>query len=165
MDPLIILNLVSTIAIVCSMVFAGLEVRHAQQQRSRQASLRFMESIVSADFVQAMRLVLSMPVGLSRVEFEQRLGEATDALTFFLGTCESLGLLVFRHEIKLDLVDEMLPLVPCWARLSRYIEDYRAEVDRPTMWEWMQWLVERLEQRESKRPRQPAFLAHRSWHE
>ena len=80
---------------------------------------------------------------------------------------ESLGILVYRREITLDLIDDYFsgPITFGWRRLSRYMNDIRKESGRETMGEWFQWLAERLQERESKAPPVPANVAFRDWHE
>jgi len=49
MDLATALTLVSTIAIVCSGVFAGIQVRNAQKQRSCEAAYQLIRSILSPE--------------------------------------------------------------------------------------------------------------------
>ncbi len=163
----IILNLISTTAIVCSVIFAGIQVRNAQKQRANEASSQLIHSIVSTDFSKALRLVLSLPDGLSKGDVETQARDQMDTIFFFLGMSETLGIFVHRCEIKLDLVDDLLsgPLVLSWRKLGGFVTEYRKLLGRDTMYEWYQWLVERMIERESKSVPVPAYLAHRNWHD
>ncbi len=162
-----ILSLVSTAAVVCGVIFAGIQVRNAQKQRSNEASTQLIYSIVSTDFLKAMRLVLSLPDGLSKQELEAHVKDQLDTVFFFLGMSETLGIMVYRYEVKLDLVDDLLsgPLILSWHKLGGYVTEYRKLLGRDTMYEWYQWLVERMVERESKNAPVPAYLAQRGWHE
>lgn len=167
MELPVILSLVSTVAVICSVIFAGVQVRNAFRQRSREAALGLANSIANPDFLKAMRFVLSLPDGLSKKDIEERVQGQTGEIYYFLGTCESLGILVFHRELSLDLIDDILsgPLVLAWRKLGRFVTEYRNELHRDTMYEWFQWLAERMQARESKHSPVPAYTAHRDWRE
>ena len=44
-------------------------------------------------------------------------------------------------------------------------EEMRAIGNRDTYYEWVQWLAEQFEKRESKIPVVPSYIAHRDWKE
>ena len=80
-------------------------------------------------------------------------------------TWESLGILVYRGEVDLDLVDEFFsgPIKVSWRKLQGHVLGEREMLGRETIEEWFQWLTERLAERESERPRVPAHIAHKYW--
>ena len=82
-----------------------------------------------------------------------------------IGTWERLGILVFRQEISLDLVDDAYsgPIVQTWEKLKDYILEFRQLVQRDTAFEWFQWLAERMQERESGITVLPAYQAHKNW--
>lgn len=85
---------------------------------------------------------------------------------FLVGlTWESLGVLVFRREITMDLIDDFFSgaIVLSWRKLHAYVEEDRRTLDRETVWEWFQWLAERVAEREREVNPVPAHLAHRDW--
>ena len=86
-------------------------------------------------------------------------------LTALLATWESLGILVFNHEIPLQMVDDFYSgtLAQSWRKLQRYVEELREATARPTRWEWFQWLAERMQEGESDTPPIPAYVQHRKW--
>jgi hypothetical protein len=43
------------------------------------------------------------------------------------------------------------------------VEEDRRITERDTVWEWFQWLAERMSEREKSVPPVPAHIAHRSW--
>lgn len=85
-------------------------------------------------------------------------------LQMLLGTWESLGILVHRHEIDFEIVNDFYSgsIVPSWRKLEHFVEELRAETNRETRWEWFQWLAERIIERESSEPSVPAQVAQRA---
>ena len=75
-------------------------------------------------------------------------------VTALLATWESLGILVFNHEIPLQMVDDFYSgtLAQSWRKLQPYVKELREATARPTRWEWFQWLAERMEEGESDTP-------------
>jgi hypothetical protein len=80
-------------------------------------------------------------------------------------TWESLGVLVFRREVTLDLVDDFFsgPILLSWQKLRVAAQEERRALDRETGLEWFQWLAERMMEREKLSPPVPAYIAHRDW--
>lgn len=165
MDAAVALNLVSTIAIVLGLFFAGVQVRQAQRDRTRDAQMVLVNSFNTPAFMHSMRLVIDIPDGLSRTEVEAHLrGDETD-LYYWLGTMEGLGLLVFHRSVSIDLVDFAFagPIIASWHKLEAYCRARRDELQRESMHEWFQWLAERLEEYEAHEGREAAQIKYRDW--
>jgi len=108
---------------------------------------------------------MSLPDSLSKKAIDEQVGDQDDLLEYWVGAMETLGVLVFHHEIDLDLVDDFFSgqIVVSWRKLSRWVEDFREETQRPTMAEWFEWLVDRMRERVSIEPPVPAYITHRDW--
>ena len=159
------LSLVSTLAIVAAGVFAGMQVRQLNRQRARDSALQLSHSFQTPEFVSAVNIVFDLPGGLSKREIETRLGDRLTNVLVMFGTFESLGILVFRREIEISLVEDFCggAIVLAGRRFKRYLADMQESSDRATYYEWFQWLYERFEDRESQKPAIPAFVVHRNW--
>ena len=81
----------------------------------------------------------------------------TSVLVMF-GTFESLGILIFRGELDIRLVDDFFSGIIIFAgrKFKNYLEEARNASNRQTYYEWFQWLYEQFEKRESKTPPIPA---------
>ncbi|HLP14260.1 MAG TPA: hypothetical protein VK177_20175 [Flavobacteriales bacterium] len=167
MNTPVVISIVSSSAIVISAVFAGIQLRYVQKQRARDAEMLLVRSFQTADFMKGMSLALNLPEGLSKKEIFELIGEDKGYLLLWLGTWESLGIMVYRHEISLSTLDDYFsgPLIISWKKLARYVEDDRKDLQRDTMHEWFQWLAERMIERESKNPAKPAHLDKKNWKE
>ena len=94
------------------------------------------------------------------------MGDKMDLVYSLMTTWESLGILVYRGEASLDLVDDFFsgPITISWDKLQQYVTEERGEQERETIGEWFQWLDDRMKDRESLNPPEPAHIAHRDWH-
>jgi len=164
MDVSTIAELVTAVTLVVGAIFAVVQVRHLSASRKREAALELLHSFQTVEFIKALRIVIGLPTGLSKKEIEERLGENMDYFNAFVVTWESIGVLVFRGEISLDLVDDFFGgfIVVSWEVVKGAVEENRTKL-WPRSAEWYQWLVERLTERQSTSPAVPAYIKYRDW--
>jgi putative heme iron utilization protein len=88
-----------------------------------------------------MNLVYNLPDELSKEEVENLLGKKFHLVYALMTTWESLGILVFRGEVDLDLVDEFFsgPIKISWRKLQGHVLGEREMLGRDTIEEWFQW--------------------------
>ena len=166
MDISTIANLINAIAVTAGVIFAAAQIRQYRQRRQRDAMLELVRSFQSPAFTAALRRVLSLPDGADSAKIREVLGpDGEDAVYLVSLTWESLGVLVYRREVTLDLVDDFFsgPLVISWQKLKVYSEEWRRTLRRETGNEWFHWLAERMLEREKTSPPIPAYVAHRQW--
>src|SRR6266700_2485190 len=154
MDISTLANFINAIAVTAGVIFAAVQIRQYQKRRQRDAMLELVRSFQSPAFTAALRRVLYLPDG-------------DDAVYLVSLTWESLGVLVFRREVTLYLVDDFFsgPLIISWQKLKVYSEEWRRTLNRETGNEWFHWLAERMMEREKLSPPVPAYIAHRTWRE
>jgi hypothetical protein len=159
------LELISTLTLLFGVAFGLLQMRLYHAQRERDAALILLRSFQTPEFAHALLMVYGLPDGLSKAQVEARLGPDLPKVYALLTTWESLGILVFREEVSLELVDDFFsgPIVISWRKLRQYVQDQRQEQGRETIEEWFQWLAEQMAQRESGQQPIPAHVAHRDW--
>lgn len=149
-------------------IFAGAQVRYYRQRRQREAMLEPVRSFQSPAFTSALRRVLSLPDGATAQKIREVLGpDGEDAVYLVSLTWESIGILLFRRELTLNLVDDFFsgPILLSWQKLRTYSEEWRKTLNRETGSEWFHWLAERMMQREKSAPPVPAYIAHKGWRE
>jgi hypothetical protein len=168
MDLSTLANLINAIAVTGALIFAAAQVGYYRQRRRREAMLELVRSFQSPVFTSALRRVLSLPEGADTQKIRELLGaDGEDAVYLVSLTWESLGVLMFRREVTLDLVDDFFsgPIVLSWQKLKIYSEEWRRTLNRETGNEWFHWLAERMIEREKLSPPVPAYIARRTWRE
>ncbi len=165
MELPLILSIVSTTTIFAGGIFAVLQLRHLSKQRGRESALQMLQSFRTPGFLAAVDIVFDLPEGLSKKDIEDRLGDRIESILVLFGTFESLGILIFRRDIDIDLVEDFFSgiIILSGRKLKNYLTETRDQGNRQTYYEWYQWLYEQLEKRESKSPAIPAFIAHKDW--
>jgi hypothetical protein len=166
MDLSTIANIVNAVAVTGGLLFAAVQLRYYGHRRRRETMLELVRSFQSPAFTAALRRVLSLPDGADTKTIHELLGaDGEDAVYLVSLTWESLGILVFRREVTMDLVDDFFsgPILISWRKLEVYSEEWRRLYNRDTGQEWFHWLAERMMEREKATPAVPAYVAHRSW--
>jgi len=168
MDLSTLANLINAFAVTGALIFAAAQISYYRQRRRREAMLELVRSFQSPAFTSALRRVLSLPDGADTQKIREVLGpDGEDAVYLVSLTWESLGVLVFRREITLAMVDDFFsgPILLSWQKLQVYSEEWRRTLNRETGNEWFHWLAERMMEREKLSPPVPAYIAHRRWRE
>jgi hypothetical protein len=152
------------VAVVAAIIFGVAQVRHAQRQRLDSAMVELMRAIQDREFTEAFQLLYGLPEGLKLADV-RALGSQYELAAILLGSrFETLGLLVFRESIPLRLVEELIGgvVVLMWRKLTPWAIDYRAEQGHDLLFEWFQWLAERIEGR-GRKQQEPAYRRYRDW--
>src|SRR5947199_8304233 len=109
MDLSTLANLINAFAVTGAVILAAAQINYYRQRRQREAMLELVRSFQSPAFTSALRRVLSLPDGADTRKIREVLGpDGEDAVYLVSLTWESLGVLVFRREVTLDLVDDFL---------------------------------------------------------
>src|SRR5256885_9969394 len=155
MDIATLANLINAIAVTAGLIFAATQIRYYRQRRRRDAMLELVRSFQSPAFTSALRRVLSLPDGADAEKIREVLGpDGEDAVYMVALTWESIGVLLFRRELTLDLIDDFFsgPILLSWKKLQVYSEEWRRAQNRETGSEWFHWLAERMMEREKILP-------------
>ncbi len=160
-----IFQAVEAVAVVIAVGFAIVQVRQYRREKRREAAVELLHSFQTPQFAKALNIVFNLPDGLSKEEIESTVGDDFHLVYALMTTWESFGILVFRGEVDLDLVDDFFsgPIKISWQKLQGHVMGERSMLERDTIEEWFQWLTERLAERESQMPPIPAHIAHKHW--
>src|SRR4026209_2932907 len=164
MDLSTLANLINAFAVTAALIFAAVQISYYRQRRRREAMLELVRSFQSPAFTAALRRVLSLPDGADTQKIREVLGpDGEDAVYLVSLTWASLGVLVFRREVTLDLVDDFFsgPIVLSWQKLKIYSEEWRRRLNRETGNEWFHWLAGRKLEGGKKTPPPPAHISPR----
>jgi hypothetical protein len=161
----LILQLFSTLIMIIGVIFGIQNIRQYQASRKRESAILMLNSFQTYEFVRGLLYIFDLPDQAEKEVLESLPEDKFMAIYIVIGTWERLGILVFRGEIDIELVDDAYsgPVVQSWEKLGRYIHDFRAYVQRDTAMEWFQWLAEQMMEKETKSQPVPAYVAHRGW--
>jgi len=157
----LILNTLQTGAIVVGLVYGGLQLQQFRGEQQRQANIELARSFMTPEFNEAMAVVLTMPPNASEAELVAN----APRLLLLMQTLEIVGVLVYQGDLDLRVADEFMGsgIVMAWTRLQPMVEAYRGQVNNPHVFEWFQWLAERIVDYDDTHPRGPAYEVQRDW--
>jgi Domain of unknown function (DUF4760) len=159
-------NVINALAVTAGVIFAAVQIREYRRQRNRDSMSALVRSFQTPSFAHSLRRVSSLPDDVAREQIPALLGpDGEDHIYALLTSWEALGILLYRKQVSIDLVDDFFsgPIVVTWRKLSRYIAELRKDAQRDTYFEWVQWLAERMMERENQTPPVPAHISHRNW--
>ena len=164
MSSELLLQIIQTAAIVVGVVFGLIQLRQIRVQREMQAGAELLRPLQSPEMAEAILLLHDLPDDLDGAAFKASLGKEFGSVMALLALFESLGPLVARGHIPLAMYAEFYrgATVVCWKKVRGYVEEQRRS-GWPNLFEWVQWLAERMEERASLSPDIPAFERFKDW--
>lgn len=166
-DLATLLSLVSAIAVVGALIFAGLQVRTANRVRTDQAAVTVIQTTQSSNWIESLELIATLPEN-AEPELVDKAGKAMEAaLLSFNIRLETIGYMVYCRIITLKAVDDLIGgvIMVYWSRAAKWMQRYREATNNPKIGEWSEWLVDRLNNRGTRVERGPAHVIHGSWRE
>lgn len=158
------LQAIETAAVVIGIAFGLIQLRQLRHQREVQAGLELLAPLQAPDSTEALLIMHELPDNLTGEELRHRLGAQYKSAMATLGLFESLGPIVARGHVPVGMYAEFYrgPTVLCWRKFKRYIEEERQK-GWPTLFEWLQWLAERMEELAPANADIPAYKRFSKW--
>ena len=159
-------EVLGTLTIVGSVLFAVMQIRHYRQQLRETATLELMNRFQTPEFVQAFRVIRSLRDGALSIELTAGDPKTEEAAMFVCSVYETIGVLAFRRILPFQVVEDLTggAIMLCWRKLGAWIEEIRLETSNDRVFEWFQWLAERCaEQQKVESKALPAYRAHQDW--
>jgi hypothetical protein len=165
MDTILIIEIVSSVLIVIGVGVGLLELHQYHLARKREAASMLLNAYQSTEFFSGLTRIFNLEEGLDKAAIDEAFDQKLELLYLVMSTWESIGILLYNGEITIDMIDKSHsgPILNTWLKLEGYIRETREEMDRQTMFEWFEWLVDRMREREEKKGRVPAYIAYKDW--
>ena len=151
------------VIVIGGFVFAFVQLAHFRRQRHDVAAIQLASSFENPEFARALRLVLSLPDGVSTAQLNAMDPEYEDAAMLVSLTLESVGIMVHRRIVSLEMVWELMGgvVLTAWEKLHVWAGEHRTAQGREKFDEWMQWLCDQMRQHMVET--EPAYSRHRDW--
>src|SRR5687768_6473402 len=101
-------QVLGAIAVVAAIAFGLAQIRQFRQQRRDALAVELMRSIQDTEFTRSLRVLLTLPVDISAAEFRAHGPALEDAAWALSAKYETLGYLVYRGIMPIDLVEELV---------------------------------------------------------
>lgn len=148
------------VAVVFAISFGFVEFRRYKATEQKEAAASLARSFQTPELAATLRIVVELPEPISMQQYRDLPDAEKNLIWSLFCSMESIGILVSRSELPIELVDEFfsIPIIEGWRKLAPYVEELRRETDSPQAWEWYQWLHERLAEHHKTLPRVPAHI-------
>ncbi len=158
------LQLIQTAAIVAGVVFGLVQFRQLRVQREMQAGAELLRPLQSPEMAAAILLIYGLPDNLDAKEFRARLGKDFGSVMALLALFESLGPLVARGHLPIAMYAEFYrgATIVCWNKVRGYVQEQRRS-GWTSLYEWVQWLAERMDERAPLSGDVPAYERFKNW--
>ena len=165
MELSLVFQIISTSAVILGIIFGILNLRNFQKMRKREAAILMLNSFQTNEFIKGLLYILDVDHNPTKEEIDNLPQDQYLAFYMLLGTWERLGILVFRREIDISMVEDAYsgPILLSWDKLETYVNEVRMAWNRESAFEWFQWLAERVGERDTKLQPLPAYQAHKNW--
>lgn len=147
------LQAVQAAGVVIALIFGVVQVLAFRHQRDVQIGIELLRPLQNPAMAAAILRVHDLPDNLDERGLREHLGDEFDGVLALIAMFESLGPLIASGHVSLDLYAQSYrgPTVISWRKLRRFIEAKRAS-GWPSLFEWLQWLAERMEPRMADTP-------------
>ena len=146
-------------------IFAIIQIRIFQRQRLESAAIEVIRSWLSPEFTKAFTVIQQLPDNISAAQLRSYSSDCESSAMIIGNTFEGFGVMVYRRIVPLAVVDELLgsAVVFLWLKLSSWVEETRKEQSREPIYEWFQWLAERVQEQPGFDNSEGAYLKHQNW--
>lgn len=157
-------EIIGVIIVVGGLVFALIQLRQTRQQRRELAAIELFRFFGNPKFTAAYKSILRLPEGTTVEGIRSGNSRLDDAAMLISATMENIGVMTYQRIIPFVIVNNLIgsSVVILWRKLQPWVNALREELDSPTMFEWFQWLAERLADYHDDHS-EPAYDAHKSW--
>ncbi len=140
-------EILGVLSVIAGIAFAVVQLRQFRNQRRDLAAVELIRAWQTPEFTKALNSLQMLPDRALPVTLRDQ-GEELEDMAFLVGMFfESVGVMVNRNLIPLDVVDDLMGGVTrvVWRKLSRWVEEWRTSIN-PRAYEWWEWLVHQLDE-------------------
>lgn len=158
------LQALEAFAVRVGVVFGLFQLRQLTIQREIQVGLELLRTFQVPRVAEAQHALHSLPEGLTEEQLRNELGDQYEAVMSMLAMLESLGPLVAQGHLPIEMYAEQYRRITVisWKKIRPYVENRRRD-GWPNLFEWVQWLAERMEDRSDLPCNKPAFERLADW--
>lgn len=159
-----IAEIVGVIIVVGGLFFAVLQLRQFRQQQRELAAIELFRFYGDAQFTKAFNRVMHMTDEMTAEEMRSDEDGLEDAAMLISSTMENIGVMTYQRIVPFTVVNHLIgaSAIVMWNKLRLWTHTVREETDNDFMFEWFQWLVDRLDEFDDTDER-PAHEALTDW--
>ena len=103
-------EIISGLAVIVGIGFGFMEYRRYKQKERREAAASLARSFQTHEFAAAIRCVLELPGPINGQQYKALPRQDRDLIWLLFCSMESIGILVYRGDLTLSMVDEFFSI-------------------------------------------------------
>ena len=159
-----IAEIIGVIIVVGGLFFAVLQLRQFRQQQRELAAIELFRFYGNPYFTEAFNRVMHMADKMTAEEMRRDENGLEDGAMLISSTMENIGVMTHQRIVPFTVVNHLIgaSVLILWNKLGPWIHTVREETDNDYMFEWFQWLADRLDEFDDTNQR-PAYEAFSDW--
>lgn len=157
-------EILGALVVIGGLLFAIMQMRNIRQQRRELAAIELFRFFANPEFNRAYEQLLKLPDGSSAADIEARQAIMEQCAMLICTTMENIGVMTYQRIVPYMVVKNLMgsSSIILWKKLEHWVYALREETGSAEVFEWFQWLAERLEELSDPND-EPAFVAHKLW--
>ena len=158
-------EIIGVLIVIGGLTFAVIQIQMFRVQRRDTAAIELARSFETPEFARALRMILSLPAGISAAELRERGEDHLDAAMQVSLTLEAVGIMVHRRIVSFEMVWELMGgvFLNAWDRLQEWARENRVDRNQEKFDEWIEWLADQMRKHKANPGSQPAYRLYRNW--
>lgn len=167
MDLNTIVGIIEILGIIAVAFGVGLGIKQLGLHRQQKRDLAIIEcarSFENKEFTEAYGLITELSPGITIEEMKRMGPKYQDAVLRTGMKFETIGLLVYKNVVPIDAINDLVgdAAIRIWRIIEEFVIESRSARSHSTLFEWYQWLVDRLIEQAHRKPG-PAFEVYKDW--
>lgn len=159
-------NVATALTVLVGVIFGMIELARARDERRERAAIEILHTMASPEYMHSVATIHELPDGLDWAAVNARGKDCLDCAQAMAMAFETLGYIVFRRMVPLEMADDMVggAVRVAWRKLGAYFVEIRRISGSQKAWEWFEWLADRLEEHSGRLDnKKGAQIAYRNW--
>lgn len=159
-----IAEVIGVVIVIGGLYFAVLQLRQFRQQQRELAAIELFRFYGNPHFTDAFNRVVHMKDNMSAEEIRRDEDGLEEAATLISSTMENIGVMTHQRIVPFTVVNHLIgaSAIILWQKLKPWTYTLREETGNDYMFEWFQWLADRLTDFEGTHV-EPAYEAFSDW--
>jgi len=148
---------VEATGILIGILIAVIQLRNLNETRQTELFMNLYETFRSREFQKQYAEIIFQHTWKDFDDWMEKYGPVTNIEAFSSWISvpayfEGIGVLLNRKTIDINMVDDMLStqILLLWEKIEPITKEYRKSTKRPQLWEWFEYLYNKIKKREQQ---------------
>ncbi len=153
------------VVVIGGVAFAVIQIQLYRRHRVEAAAMETMRQFTSEEFIEGFLLLSALPDNITAEELRSRSPQLEECAMKLGMIIETVGVMTYHRIGTFRIVDDVVggAIMLLWRKVNRWVYDLREEKGVPTIFEWFEWLNDRLQEHSRKKTGYAAQTCYKDW--